>query len=943
MNKNIKYFVITCTTLISSACAKTEVELQNNAPEGVEITITAVREGFDPNTRNIRESDGSVEWCPLDEISVFYTETTNGGSKFTSQNTEQTAIAEFKGKLDGLIAGGEEFTNGKYLYGVYPYSSNTCFKDGVTTISLPSHQTAAEGTFANGLFPTIARAQGVNLAFYNICGGVKFTVSRSDITSIKFKGNNGERLAGSAKVIFDDTAKPSVLNDEVESKDEITVFAPAGGTFEAGKEYYIVAYPVKLSSGFTMTFRTSDMKEGAYISNSSAEIKRSVFGVLNQIDKNVTSWSDITSNGGGENSGIYLGIMGFNQQLYSYPIEELSNVSKPGFDSFIDDLNMKNGTLLYYSVDQAINTLQSVPLPADLSTAAIVTFTDGLDQGSMMMNVPYGDDNEYLDALNNRIMNETVNRQPITAFSIGIRGQDVSDVTKFRNNLTKLASSSANATEVTSMAEVNAKFKEIAEQLSQSNYIQTINLKMPGVSNGTLVRFTFDNVNSADKSTLYIEGTFNLTTRSLENVEYKGLKSTSGTTIKGVVDGIFVTFTFEGVHTDNNVLIDSKFTDEWTYITSNNTWQINSEFDKTENSDIVTERSSAVIMLVLDCSSSLANDFATAQNNAKDFINTLYEAVGGDSGSGENPGGNDNTIYSTTPTDLSVAIWQDGVRYYLTPEQYKNANLSNATVEGLTIVSNMGNFIISPNLIQFDWVYLSYAMEHYSNVLPDKDQATVISARYIDINNRLSVLGWSQFSMNRGYNYLTKTPYNTNYNYTISLYDYKGGKLDYNSYGYIRGILPIKSDGPIIWNDERDLCLSVVKNGDRIFLKNATEDLSQYDKIEGLAIVLGEHKFIIKLSDEQSGTVDVSTAMSLYGDILPDKKQAEIISMKYNNINSALNKFGGNAFSINRYNSYLTKTSSSTNYNYAINLYDYYGGKLTTASEGYIRGVISFE
>lgn len=325
-------------------------------------------------------------------------------------------------------------------------------------------------------------------------------------------------------------------------------------------------------------------------------------------------------------SGIYLGITGFNQAIYDFEVVKLTESSVSGFNNFIDGLIMKNGTLLYYSVDQALNTLQATELPSDISTAAIVTFTDGLDQGSFMMDgVSYDDEMEYLDALNRRIKNETVSGQPITAYSIGIRGKDVSDINMFRTNLAKLASSADNATEVTSMAEVNAKFKEIAEQLSQSNYVQTINLKMPGLSNGTRVRFTFDNVNAANKSQIYIEGKFNLKDKSLEEVQYVGLTSTSGTIVKGTVDGIFVNFAFEGVHTDNNVLIKSEFTDEWTYVASNNTWQINSEFDKTENSDIVTERSSAVIMLVLDCSSSLADDFVKAQTNAKDFINKLLE------------------------------------------------------------------------------------------------------------------------------------------------------------------------------------------------------------------------------------------------------------------------------------------------------------------------------
>lgn len=651
-------------------------------------------------------------------------------------------------------------------------------------------------------------------------------------------------------------------------------------------------------------------------------------------------------------NGIYLGITGFNETLYNYPILQLTESSVNGFRNFVDGLTMKNGTLLYYSVDQAINTMQSTELPADISTAAIVTFTDGLDQGSMMKDVPYEDDMTYLDALNHRIMNETVSGQPITAFSIGIRGKDVADIDMFRANLAKLASSPANATEVSSMSEVNAKFQEIAAQLSQSNYIQTISLKMPGVSNGTLVRFTFDNVNAAGNSKIYIEGKFNLKARSLEEVRYVGLTSTSGTTVKGTVDGIFVNFTFEGVHTDDNVLIKSEFTDEWTYITSNSSWQINSEFDKTENSDIVTARSSAVIMLVLDCSSSLAEDFVKAQNNTKDFISTLYQAVGGT----ENPGENEETIYSTTPKDLSVAIWKDGTRYFLTPEQYKTANLSNSTVEGLTVLSAVGNFIISPHLLQNGTIPTNSAMKYYQDVLPDKTQASVISARYIEINNSLSSLNWDTFATSEytyvdvagsyyASYYMTKTAYDTTHNYMINLYHAKGGNLYYgvNYWGFIRGVMPLNTDGPIIWNNDDDLKLSVLKDGNRILVSDTNDDLSQYDEIEGIHVSIGNSKFIIKLHNEQSGQITKESAMALYSDILPDKEQATIISLKYLDINYALRKWGGDTFTTSSDTYYMTKTAYNTTYNYMINLYRATGGNLSdgsTSTWGYIRGVI---
>ena len=958
MNKSFRLSMIVCASALGFACTNIEEGMTNETSDGVEITITAVREGFDPDTKTVRESDGSVEWCPMDEISVFYGNGISGGSKFTSQNTEQVAIAEFRGRLDGISAGGEVFTDGKYLYGVYPYSIKTEFNDGVTTINLPTHQTAAEGTFANGLFPTIARAQGVNLAFYNICGGVKFTVSRNDITSVILKGNNNERLAGAAKVAFDSNEIPIVLEDEIESKNEIVVYAPAGGTFEVGKDYYIVAYPTKFSSGFTMTFRTSDMKEGVYVYSNEVEIQRSKFGVIHDVDLNVDSWTDLTYAGGGNDSGIYLGIMGFNQQLYSYPISKLTTETKAGFDSFIDDLAMKNGTLLYYSVDQTINTMQSVQLPPDLTTAAIVTFTDGLDQGSIMMNVSYQDNTEYLNAINNRITSENVNGQPITAYSIGIRGQDVADVTTFKNNLEKLASSPENATEVTSMAEVNAKFKEIAEQLSQNNYIQTINLKMPGVSNGTLVRFTFDNINSAEKSELYIEGTFNLTDRLLENVEYVGLSSSSGPVVKGVVDGIFVTFTFENVHTDNNVLIDNQFTDEWIYIPSSNIWQVNSEFDKNENSDIVNVRSSAAIMLVLDCSSSLDKDFTKAQTNAKDFINTLYEAVGGEEGSGGSADV-DNAIYSTVPKDLTLAIWKDDTRYYLTKEEYDKANLSDVVVEGLAILAGGESFILSLNDVQSNSIAsVEITNLLYGDILPSENQGKIISAKCIDINRAIESFGGIPIDVIGSACYYTSATTKDSDNYSvfytncifISNNSYFGQLVGVRGAPSIRGVKSTSYDSIIYWNDPNDLNLSVLINDERVFLNISEYEAikEEIDTVEGIVVIAGCERFIIHLDNAQSSSIQsVETANILYKDILPCELQGRIITAKYADINSALKTFGGIPF--DDHTNYYTSATMLDNgyYTNCIRIMPGYftSGELCSdfSSYPYIRGITNIE
>lgn len=734
------------------------------------------------------------------------------------------------------------------------------------------------------------------------------------------------------------------VNDLIQAPDDVKASATNGQITITWKPVEGATYNIYRSpDNVNFTLLASKLTETKYTDTkplSGSNFYR-VKAVVGDVESGFTSSAAATLTSSELDNGIYLGITGFNQALYEYPVLQLTGSSVDGFRNFVDGLTMKNGTLLYYSVDRALNAMQSTELPADISTAAIVTFTDGLDQGSFMMDgVSYEDEMAYLDALNKRIKNETVSGQPITAFSIGIRGKDVADIDMFRANLAKLASSPDNATEVSSMSEVNAKFKEIAEKLSESSYVQTINLKMPGLSNGTRVRFTFDNVNAANKSQMYIEGKFNLKEKSLEDVQYVGLTSTSGTTVKGTVDGIFVNFTFDGVHTDNNVLIKSEFTDEWTYIASSNTWQINSEFDKTENSDIVTERSSAVIMLVLDCSSSLADDFVKAQTNAKDFISTLYQTVGGT----ENPGEQEETIYSTTPKDLTLSVWKDGTRYYLTSEQYQKANLTGYVIEGLMVIFGGEKFIIAlhnihnqPNSIITNFVMVQNL---YGTILPSASQGIIISTRMSDINSALTSFGGSAIAY----------PTYTSSTYTGSSWKYvncicgSGGSLNHtDSTPYIRPSTSNIENSPIIWEEPDNFKLSVIINGEREFLnKDEYKELkSKIETIEGILVIADGEKFIVKLFNEQSDPIsNVSSAKAYYGDLMPSAYQGQLISAFMGYIDAALTSFGGYMIS---YPTYTSSTCTGTSWRYE-NCINSSGGFLNhTDSTPYVRGVITLE
>lgn len=335
--------------------------------------------------------------------------------------------------------------------------------------------------------------------------------------------------------------------------------------------------------------------------------------------------SPVSTSGAIAGTGLYMGIIGFNQELTSKEISILAPNTKTAFTGFVSGLTSKNGTLLYYAVDNAIDKLSAAILPDDLVNVSIVTFTDGLDQGSMMMNPDYASDSEYLSALNERIGSVKVHGLPITAYSIGLKGNDVTDENKFMENLQNLASAPENAAEVSSMEEVNAKFQEIAEQLYNISSSQTINLKIPGQSNGTVIRFTFDDVADAAQSEIYIEGTFSLQDRTLKEITYQGLSCSSGATVTGTQDGIFVTFSFTDLKQTTGDAVPTNYIKQWSYLPSTSQWQINSEFTPEDNTVTTVDRKSAVIMLVLDCSSSLGNQFSNMQTHANQFIEKMAE------------------------------------------------------------------------------------------------------------------------------------------------------------------------------------------------------------------------------------------------------------------------------------------------------------------------------
>lgn len=235
-------------------------------------------------TRTALQEDGtSVWWTTGEEINVFYGSIAS--AKFVSTNTEAVALTSFSGSLPVVTGTVEDGHSASAFWGVYPYdAANTCDGESVT-LTIPETQPATEGSFADKFFPAVAVSQDFALAFYNVCGGARFSVANEGIDAVTFRAVGGESLVGKVKVGFADDGKP-VVQQVSEASAEVTVNAPAGG-FVPGKYYFAAFLPGTLSQGLKVTYCAATRSASITLPGS-LTVNRSRFGTIDCKDEGLT-------------------------------------------------------------------------------------------------------------------------------------------------------------------------------------------------------------------------------------------------------------------------------------------------------------------------------------------------------------------------------------------------------------------------------------------------------------------------------------------------------------------------------------------------------------------------------------------------------------------------------------------------------------------------------
>ncbi len=246
-------FIFAALSVMAAGCAK-EAQIAEKEAETPEETSSVV---FTAGIDTKAHLDGTaLKWDASDEITIW-----NGTSAVAFTTSDNGPTATFTTTAD--------FSSAASYVALYPADADATFTATSVTTTLPADQTATAGTFDPAAGLATAKTDNTTLSFSNLVSYLKFTVpaGMDDLTSISFKGNAGEKVAGAATVNVE--AKTLTATD--------SETATLSGTFVAGETYYMAIAPQAFTAGYTVTItRTSgtyDMVSGKNVTFSRSKAR----------------------------------------------------------------------------------------------------------------------------------------------------------------------------------------------------------------------------------------------------------------------------------------------------------------------------------------------------------------------------------------------------------------------------------------------------------------------------------------------------------------------------------------------------------------------------------------------------------------------------------------------------------------------------------------------
>ena len=220
-------FVFAAMLAIAASCTKEDTQI-NNEYDGIAPVFTA-----SVGATKAELIGTKVNWVANDHISVW-----NGTVAADYSTTGSGATADFTTTDD-------TFTSAANYVALYPYDGSASFTSGSIVTVLPAAQTATAAGFDPAANIAYASSTNTTLSFKNAVAYLQFTVptGMSDLTSVSFKGNSGEKVAGECTI---DTSSSELVATGSET-------ATISGTFTEGTTYYLAVAPQAYATGYTVT------------------------------------------------------------------------------------------------------------------------------------------------------------------------------------------------------------------------------------------------------------------------------------------------------------------------------------------------------------------------------------------------------------------------------------------------------------------------------------------------------------------------------------------------------------------------------------------------------------------------------------------------------------------------------------------------------------------
>ena len=268
MRRHTYIGLLAAMVLLAACDEQPEISILNKG----ELALTARTES---STKTVVTNETYVYWEPGDEIVVF---AGDERSQFTTDLESPAATAIFKGSFSKDVSASD-------LWALYPYNTDATFDGAHFTTTIPTTQTARAGSFAKGMNISVAHSSGTDLQFYNVGGGLRFSVTEEGIKKVIFEGLNGETIAGTVAIGFEE-GLPKVTGVSSGSQ-FITLIPPDGETFQTNTWYFIVAIPGSLEKGYKMRFyKTNDYARR--VTEKAVTIVRSIYGSVAAADEGLT-------------------------------------------------------------------------------------------------------------------------------------------------------------------------------------------------------------------------------------------------------------------------------------------------------------------------------------------------------------------------------------------------------------------------------------------------------------------------------------------------------------------------------------------------------------------------------------------------------------------------------------------------------------------------------